>query len=128
LPRLEDGFYLNIIKRRLDSRAGISLPPESIGPFHGFVDEAGPSIVRGWAQSVAAPEEPVLLKVWVSGRCVANVIANHYRPDLRAAGLGSGCHGFLLLLPPGLTGPIEISYTSDGAYLPLSEAAISRTA
>jgi hypothetical protein len=53
----------------------------------------------------------------------ARPLANTYRADLRAAGLGWGCHGFELALPRGITGPLEVCAAATGAPLALTEAA-----
>jgi hypothetical protein len=123
LPLLEEGFYLDVIQRRLATRAGLKSVPLGAGKLRGFVDEAGPERLRGWAQDEAQPEIPVALDVAVGGRVVGRCLANAYRPDLQAAGLGSGCHGFSLLLPPGFSGAVTVRRVGDGAVLPLGAAA-----
>jgi hypothetical protein len=68
---------------------------------------------------------PVILEVFADGKSFALVLANEFRTDLRAAGLGSGCHAFSLSLPPGAR-RVEIRRASDGAMLaqaPLTLAA-----
>lgn len=49
-------------------------------------------------------------------------LAAEYRPDLRAAGLGSGCHAFSLPLPHGAVRGLDIRRVSDGAALCLPDA------
>jgi hypothetical protein len=109
-----EGFHLQNIKSRLKARAGIQAPTQ-LGPLRGVIDEQTPTLIRGWAQNSAAPEHPVTLEI-ISGTQKCLVLANTYRPDLRAAGLGSGCHGFSLTLP-NLTCPITIRRAPDGATL-----------
>ncbi len=128
LPRVEDGFYLEIIRRRIAGRAGISAPAAVAGPLRGFVDEAGPGMIRGWAQDFSAPEHPVELEVVAGAGILARVLANAYRPDLRLAGLGSGCHGFALASPAGFAGPIAIRRRADKAALPFGAGASVRAA
>jgi len=48
---------------------------------------------------------------------VARVLANQYRADLRAAGLGSGNHGFEVALPDWVTGEVEVRRAGGGARL-----------
>jgi hypothetical protein len=123
LTLLEDGFMLEAIKLQLAKRAGLSpVPPAEPGPLRGFVDVAGPDVVEGWAQDEANGEAPVALDI-LRGECrVGRVLSNHYRADLRAAGLGSGCHAFRFALPPG-EGEIAVIRAADGAAVPLTEAA-----
>ena len=120
LPRVEDGFVLQEIWQRIAARAGILPPP--IGPLRGFVDELGPRVIRGWAQDAGAPEAAVELHVCFGGYKLARVIANRYRADLRAAGLGSGCHAFEFALPAGVRGEVEIRRAADGARLGQAQA------
>jgi hypothetical protein len=114
LPLVESGFHLEAIRRGIAARAGIAPPAAAPGPLRGCLDEAG-ACIRGWAQDVGAPEQPVALEVLVDGAVVAVVLANAYRRDLRAAGLGSGCHGFSLAL--AVTGVVELRRVADGAVL-----------
>lgn len=123
LPRVESGFLLDAIQRRLAARAGIArgdLPP---GPLRGFVDRATAPLITGWAQDATQPEAPVSLDILADGKRVATVLANLYRADLRAAKLGSGCHAFEIRLPPQISGRVEVRRTGDGEILPLTESA-----
>jgi hypothetical protein len=124
LPRLDDGFALEAIRRRLAARAGIREGGKA-GPLRGFVDQVGEGVCTGWAQDLANPEVPVCLDVFVDGIRVARVLANHYRADLRDAGMGSGCHGFRALLPAGVEGRLDVRRAGDGCALSLTEAAFA---
>jgi len=112
LPRLESGFALAALQQRLGAAPGAAL-----GRLRGYVDEAGPLRVTGWAQDEAAPEAPVSLDILAGGRRIARVLANQYRADLRKAGLGSGCHAFEVALPQELGLPITVRRAQDGAEL-----------
>jgi hypothetical protein len=90
------------------------------GGLRGNIDEAG-ALLRGWAQDEAAAEAPVELELECGGKIVARFLANRYREDLRAAGLGSGCHAFELALP-ALRGAITVRRVSDGAVLGAPQA------
>lgn len=109
----------------MNARAGLPPVAEAAGGLRGFVDTAGPDRVSGWAQCEAATEAPVALDILAEGALVARVLANLYRADLRRAGLGSGCHGFELILPAGVKGPISIRRALDGALLPFTKAALA---
>jgi hypothetical protein len=123
LPLVQAGFHLDNIRRRLAVRAGIAPHSGPPGGLRGFVDEAEPGLVRGWAQDSSVPEEPVCLETLVAGERLGLVLANEYRADLRAAGLGSGCHAFNFALPEDVAGPVEIRRVADGAVLALTDAA-----
>jgi hypothetical protein len=119
--RLEDGFALQRIQERLASRAGIRPAAEPVGALRGFVDNAGPERVCGWAQDVNSPEEPVALELLVDGAPVLTVLANGYRADLRKAKFGSGCHAFDLRLP--VAGTVTVRRVVDGAVLWMTKVA-----
>jgi hypothetical protein len=122
-PRLEDGFALRSLQDRIAAQAGIPTQVEPLGALRGFIDQASPRMVTGWAQDVDSPEEPVALEVTVGDEPVLCLLANVYRADLRRAGFGSGCHGFATELPDWASGPIAIRRITDGAILAQTEAA-----
>jgi len=116
LPRVEQGPELQSLRARLQT-APPALAPRRV---RGFVDAAGPGKVSGWAQDEANPETPVWLDVMLKGRRIRRVLANQYRADLRAAGLGSGCHAFQLDVPAG---PVGVRDAVTGVVLAMTEAA-----
>jgi hypothetical protein len=129
LPRLDSGFQLHAIQQRIAARAGIAIPPpHEPGPLRGYVDQAGPKLCCGWVQDISAPEEPVCLDITVDGRTIGRVLANLYRADVRAAGYGSGYHGFAFWLPPGITGRIDAVRPADRAVLAWTETAAAQAA
>ena len=119
--RLEDGFALQRIQERLAMRAGLMPALEPVGALRGYLDQAGPDRVCGWAQDVDSPEEPVALEISVDGVPVLCVIANGWRADLRGAGCGSGCHAFDISLP--VAGVVTVRRVTDGAVLTMTTAA-----
>lgn len=122
LPRVEDGLALEALRAWVDERAGLPRAVEAKGDLLGCVDEAGPEFCRGWAQCQQAPDQPVTLFVMAGGEILARVVANLYREDLRAAGIGKGCHGFAVALPARTTGEISVRRASDGALLRIAGA------
>ncbi len=127
LPQLTSGFQLAAIQRRLRARAGL-LEAEADGPLRGYVDHLCPTRVRGWAQSLNDPESPVFIDIFVEASRIGRVLANIHRPDLQAAGLGSGHHGFEFPLPAGATGRITARRSSDGLVLDFAEGAVALAA
>lgn len=114
--RLDGGFQLRAIQRRLAARAGIAAA-EATGKLRGYVDGDGPDRCFGWAQDMAAPEEPVCLDVLADGRRIGRVLANLYRADVAAAGYGSGYQGFEFTFPAGVEGEITVRRSVDDAVL-----------
>jgi hypothetical protein len=127
LPRLDCGFQLDAIWRRIAARAGINMAATG-GALRGYVDMAGPVVCAGWAQDLAAPETPVCLDIFSEGRRIGRVLANLYREDVRAAGFGSGCHGFEFVLPEGVALPLAVRRATDGSLLAYTEAGAARAA
>ncbi len=71
-----------------------SADPRRASALRGYVDDIGPRCIEGWAQDVDAPEAPVCLDIYAGGKLLGQALANLYREDLAAAGLGSGRHAF----------------------------------
>jgi len=100
-----------------------------LGELYGAIDIINSGAVAGWAQNVDHREAPVCLDVFVGDRLLGQVLANDYREDLKDAGIGSGCHGFLFALSADLAsapGTIEVQRSLDGA--PLEHALARRAA
>ena len=72
----------------------------------GWIDEAGPWRVAGWA---ADGTRPLRLEVLVDGVLAGVATTGLHRPDLEQAGLDDGRHGFELRLPAPLTGEHAIA-------------------
>jgi hypothetical protein len=118
--RLDEGYDVAAVCHRIAMRAGHAPLADSAGALHGYVDALGPRAIEGWAQHANAPEVPVCLDIYAGGRFLGQTLANVYRYNLDAAGLGSGRHGFRFALPEGfvLGGAIvEVRRSSDGALL-----------
>jgi hypothetical protein len=121
-PRLDEGYQVDAARRRIALRAGLlrEADAQHVGALSGFIDEAGPSCIMGWAQNTESPEAPVCLDLIVDGCCIGQVLANRYREDLAQAGLGSGRHSFTFTPPAGVLATarsVEVRRSLDGAVL-----------
>ena len=126
-PRVDSGFKLQTIRERLAIRAGVVQEAVSARALalRGHVDKVDARRISGWAQTVENPEVPVCLEIYADGHMIGCTLANLYRADLEQAGLGSGRHGFEVMLPPGLTvstGAVEVRRALDGTPLAPSSA------
>lgn len=65
----------------------------------GTLDTAGCQGISGWAWDQRRPGRPVYVDVYADGQIVATVLADQLRPDLSAAGIGDGRHGFVVPIP-----------------------------
>lgn len=92
----------------------------------GHLDMATRERITGWAQG--GTDVPVALQVIDNGVVIARVLANRHRADLEQAGIGTGRHGFDVLIPGGLSPlarhTIQVTRESDGAELPGSPTVI----
>jgi len=77
-------------------------PPEPSSRAEGFLDHVGHDRITGWAWSGDPEDEPVNVDIWDGGHLLGTVRAHRFRPDLRAAGKGSGHAGFEFVPPPSL--------------------------
>jgi len=122
-PRLEIGYEVEAIRRKLAERAGLLSDDAETGTLRGHIDAVGARLIEGWAQSVDHPEAPVCLDIHAGRKLIGQTLANLYRADLEAGGLGSGRHSFSFAVPDGLIllpGTVEVRRSLDGAALPVS--------
>jgi O-antigen biosynthesis protein len=121
--RVEDGYELEVVRRRIEVRAGLSQQddPATSAAFRGSLDHADLNVICGWAQNSDHPEAPVCLDIFDNGVLMARTLANRYRADLKMAALGSGRHGFEVRSPTGLCPLsrhiIQVIRSSDGSLL-----------
>ena len=106
-PRVEDGPALAALHQALATRAQHLRADGAAAPWgrRGKIEVATSRLIAGWAFS-GADAGPVPLAVLVNGAVIGRVIADRYRPDLKAAGIGNGRHGFRFALPKGLAADV----------------------
>ncbi|MCJ2069356.1 Hint domain-containing protein [Methylobacterium sp. J-030] len=117
--RIEPGDpRLGALRERLIRRAGLSAEPMRFGAVRAWMDRCDGTHIAGWAQDEAHPDAPVCLDIVVDGVTVAMTLAEQYRADIAAAGIGDGCHGFDLDLDeplvPGMAHTVEVRRSADG--------------
>ncbi|HEX4504762.1 MAG TPA: Hint domain-containing protein [Alphaproteobacteria bacterium] len=102
-PRVEDGPALAMLRQALAARAAHLRPGGAAAPWgrRGKVEIATGRLVAGWAFA-GADAGPQPLIILLNGAVVGRVVADRYRADLEAAGIGDGRHGFSFPLPKGL--------------------------
>jgi glycosyltransferase involved in cell wall biosynthesis len=71
----------------------------------GYIDKVEQNVVYGWAFASHYPGQRWLVDVFVNGVFAGQALANLYREDLFAAGVGDGAHGFVLGIRQASTGP-----------------------
>jgi hypothetical protein len=119
VPRLEEGYRLEGIRRRIAARAGIAPSAAVPGTMAGHVERLDGGELEGWIMDQANPTNPVELEVLVDGEIVATVLANRYRPDLDRAGLADGRCAFSLVMPAAAedVGQVSVRRASDGSQV-----------
>jgi hypothetical protein len=70
--------------------------------YQGFHDLADCNWIAGWAWDRNQPNTPINLDIYDGSTLIGTVTANIYRPDLQAAGIGNGAHGFAFATPASL--------------------------
>uniref|UniRef100_UPI0026041B94 Hint domain-containing protein n=1 Tax=Rhodoblastus sp. TaxID=1962975 RepID=UPI0026041B94 len=113
-PRVEDGFTLDRVRRRLAERAGLAFPAATdFGLLIGAVARCDCDGVSGWALNKAYPDAPVCLDVIVDGAFAGYAYAQAERPD--------GLLGFDFLFDTPLNSSceheVELRRSADGASL-----------
>jgi hypothetical protein len=123
-PRLDDGYEVELVRRKLAARAGSVSDRQDAGELRGHIDAVSPRFIEGWAQNIDHPEAPVCLDIYAGGQLIGQTLANRHREDLARAGLGSGRHSFSFRVPDGLMlpGTVEVRRSLDGAALAFSRA------
>jgi hypothetical protein len=90
-------------RRRLAGRALVATRAGlAAGPLRGALDGADHRVIRGWAFDPACPDLAVAIEILVDDTCIHAMLAERPRPDLAAAGIGDGRHGFRFDLPEPL--------------------------
>lgn len=94
----------------------------------GHLDQTSHHKVAGWAFDEANPSRPVRLVITVNGTVAGRILANQYRADLKAAGLGDGHCAFEFLFPAELaafeTVDVGVVDEHDGSHLPTSPVSL----
>jgi Hint domain len=121
-PRVEKGAALDRIRRTLATRAAHLRPGGIAAPWgrRGKVELVTRTLVAGWAFA-GADAGPIALAILVNGAVIGRVVADDYRADLEAAGIGDGRHGFRFRLPKSLSSGTEhrIEVRRENDWTPL---------
>jgi autotransporter-associated beta strand protein len=132
-PRLDHGREVEAVRRKLAGYAGLVSSRANRGGLRGHIDLVSANGIEGWAQNIDHPEAPVCLDIYADGILIGQTLANVYREDLEAAGLGSGRHAFAFAAPDGVffsPGAVEVRRSFDHRALrgPKARRATARAA
>jgi hypothetical protein len=87
----------------------------------GRIDAISGGRLYGWAWDRVRPSDHLEVEIRIGGKLVATAFANQPRDDLKANGVGDGCHAFELAieLPPGETPTATARSPVTGEVMPL---------
>ena len=97
-------------------------PPLAKAPANvqGYIDNATFEWVKGWVWCPDRPFDAITVRILADGKVVARAVANLHRPDVEAAGIGTGRYGFELrseFRPPLGTTLIAVEDDETGTAL-----------
>ncbi|MDR7039143.1 glycosyltransferase involved in cell wall biosynthesis [Methylobacterium sp. BE186] len=99
------------------------------GNFDGLRD----GVLNGWAFDPQRPETYVGIELWVDGLLLREHRADRFRSDLRAAGIGSGSHAFMIRIDDAIRrhaskpgARLELRTASDPPLI-LAQVSLSET-
>src|SRR5229473_5370483 len=99
--------------------------------LQGYIDEASRSRITGWVWNPQQPDSSIELELVDGDTRLARVTANHYRSDLRQAGIGDGRHAFLVPLGeellPSARNVLHLRCAETGMEVPGSPVIIERS-
>ncbi len=91
----------SIVESLLVGALAIGFFVTAFPPYFRGWSEVADQRVSGWAVNSAAPQERVVVQLFIDGNFVANGIANEFRPDVRYAGWADDdFHGYNFTLDP----------------------------
>jgi hypothetical protein len=113
-PRVEHGYLLDQVRRRLTARAGLTFPvATNLGLLRGAIERCDGAGISGWAQNEAFPNAPVCLDIHVDGAFLCYAYANGEHD--------SGGRRFALRFPerldPSRRHEISVRRSADGVAL-----------
>jgi len=124
-PRVEDGYELEAVRRRLNGRAARLAPDGTASPpraLHGHLEQVTRHLIEGWAFEPADPGARLRLAILANDAVIGEVVADRHRTDLAAAGVGDGGHAFAFHLPRGFAPDrahrVEVRRALDWTPLP----------
>lgn len=79
---------------------GVAAAPAA--PFRWFVDRISDTEISGWIMQLDEPSRHCVVAVKKDNEVLARAVASRFREDLVTAGIGDGCHAFLMPMPRSL--------------------------
>ncbi len=118
-----------------EDQAGVADQQDRVAPsdraLQGYIDEASRSRITGWVWNPQQPDSSIDLELVDGDTRLARVTANHYRLDLRQAGIGDGRHAFLVPLGeellPSARNVLHLRCAETGMEVPGSPVIIERS-
>ncbi len=83
--------------------------------YFGFLDDADCTRATGWVYSPEQTATAQQVQIYVDGALATTVVANQFRPDVAAAGFGTGYYGFTWTYPAPYYGTHSVRARAVGA-------------
>ena len=68
-------------------------------PIRGSLDRCDDELIEGWVMLIDLPEKKLLLEAVLGDQIIGQFVADQFRADLQAAGLGDGACAFSFAMP-----------------------------
>jgi len=100
--------------------------------IRGAIERKDAKAISGWIALRPLEGVPVVLEILVDNKVIGRVAADQFRPDVKAAGFGSGDHGFSFTFPPDMApekaASAEVRWAGTEIYLSKAEPAVDAVA
>jgi glycosyltransferase involved in cell wall biosynthesis len=95
-------------------------------PFRACLDKVSDGAAEGWIISRTDPFRHCVVVLREDGQVLGRAVASRFREDLRAAGIGDGCHAFAIPMPAALLDGEEhvLELVEEASGLALTDAPI----
>jgi len=101
--------------------AGVHPDVAQATDFKFYIDGVSEKQIEGWIFSTAEPSRRYIVALREGDRILARALASRFRDDLASAGIGDGCHAFVIPTPrellDGAEHLLEIIEQKTGALL-----------
>jgi alginate O-acetyltransferase complex protein AlgJ len=118
-------FALKLTRTRIARAFGQVMPGKRGFDLQGSVDLRSPTCIYGWVWDVSNPSERICVVARTKEGEIAAAVADDYRSDLQAAGIGDGCHAFMLEF--GRTNPemVSVDVAGLGVSIPVAHSPVA---
>jgi hypothetical protein len=116
-------------RRSAQARAfGLVTRAERNYDLQGSIETRSTTDIQGWVWDARDPSRRLRVSARAAGREVAKTVADVYRADLEKAGVGDGCHGFILRFEKCEPRSLSVEVEDLGVTIPIAPRAVNNDA